>query len=186
MLPTRKQTVVINSEFVSWARTYAGPKFHACLCDPGYGYHFMGAKWDDPKQMTKSQVHSYLPPGQRMTTVQENLVFQQACKEWGESMLAHLYPGALVMMFAGPRMFEWLATGMQLAGFEHWDTFMWLHAQGFPKAQDIGKMLDEANGDERQIIGRNPNSRESCSRDNTLYRSGTVGKTALVSRGNSG
>jgi site-specific DNA-methyltransferase (adenine-specific) len=155
LLLPRKQTVVINSEFVSWARTYAGPKFHSVLCDPGYGYHFMAAEWDDPKHMTKSQMHSYLPPGQRMTTVQENIVFQQACKEWGEAMLPHLYPGALVMMFAGPRMFEWLATGMQLAGFEHWDTFMWLHAQGFPKAMDIGKQVAKLTGE--QPIAEIPN-----------------------------
>jgi len=177
---------VVNSEFVSWARTYTGPKFHSVFCDPGYGYHFMGANWDDPKQMTKSQVHSYLPPGQRMTTVQENLVFQQACKEWGEAMLAHLYPGALVMMFAGPRMFEWLATGMQLAGFEHWETFCWLHAQGFPKAQDIGKQIDKLLGNEREILGRNPNSRENCTNDNSLYRGGTTGKTDYISSGSSG
>jgi hypothetical protein len=115
----------------------------------------MGANWDDPKQMTKSQVHSYLPPGQRMTTVQENIVFQQACKEWGEAMLPHLHPGALVMMFAGPRMFEWLSTGMQMAGFEHWDTFCWLHGEGFPKAMDIGKQVAKLTGE--QPIAEIPN-----------------------------
>jgi site-specific DNA-methyltransferase (adenine-specific) len=146
----------------------------------------MGAKWDDPKQMTKNQVHSYLPPGQRMTTVQENIVFQQACKEWGEAMLPHLYPGALVMMFAGPRMFEWLATGMQLAGFEHWDTMMWIHAQGYPKAQDLGEQIDKKLGNNRDVLGRNPNSRESCTIDNTLYRSGTAGKTDFLTSGPSG
>ncbi len=109
----------------------------------------MGAKWDDPKQMTRNQVHSYLPPGQRMTTLQENIAFQQACKEWAESMLPHLHPGALVFMFGGPRMFAWLATGMQLAGFEMWDamTFFWVHAQGFPKAQDIGGLVAKATGE---------------------------------------
>lgn len=90
------------------------------------------------------------------------------------------------MMFGGPRMFEWLATGMQLAGFEHWDTFMWLHAQGFPKALDIGKQIDKLLGNERKVLGRNPNSRESCTTDNTLFRSGTVGKTDFITFGPSG
>jgi hypothetical protein len=186
LLLPRKQTVVINSEFVSWARTYAGPKFHSVLCDPGYGYHFMGAKWDDPKHMTKSQVHSYLPPGQRMTTLQENIEFQTAAQQWGESMLLHLFPGALVFMFGGPRMFAWLSAGMQMAGFEHWETFCWLHAQGFPKAQDIGKQIDKLLGNEREIVGRNPNSRENCTNDNSLYRGGTTGKTDYISSGSSG
>jgi len=184
--PPPRQTVVINSEFVSWARTYSGPKFHGVLCDPSYGYHFMNAEWDDPKQMTKNQDHSNLPPGQRMTTQQENLAFQAACKEWGEAMLPHLYPGALIFMFGGPRMFEWLSTGMQLAGFEHWDTFCWLHAQGFPKAMDVGKAIDKKNGNEREVTGRNPNSREASDQSNTLFESGTVGKTDFISSGNSG
>jgi hypothetical protein len=122
----------------------------------------MGATWDDPKQSIKSQVHAYLPSGQRMTTVQDNIVFQNAVRQWGEAMLPHLFPGALVFMFGGTRMWEWLATGMQMAGFDHWDTFMWLYGSGFPKAQHIGKMIDKRNGNEREIVAPNPNSREAC------------------------
>jgi hypothetical protein len=140
-------TSIYNQEFTEWAAAYAGPKFHAVLSDIPYGLHFMNAKWDDPKQMTKSQVVRYLPSGQRMTTVEENIEFQNAVRKWGEAMLPLLYPGALVMMFAAPRMWEWVATGMQLAGFLHWDTIMWIHAQGFPKAQDIGGMITKATGE---------------------------------------
>jgi site-specific DNA-methyltransferase (adenine-specific) len=89
-------------------------------------------------------------------------------------------------MFGGTRMFEWLSTGMQLAGFEHWDTFMWVYGQGFPKAIDIGKMIDIRNGNQQEVLGRNPNSREASDTSNTLYESGTVGKTAFSSRGTSG
>jgi DNA modification methylase len=149
-----KQTVVVNQEFTQWARTYVGPKFHALLCDPPYGYHFMNQTWDEPRQPTKNQVHNYLPPGQRMTTVQENIAFQTAARQWGEAMLPLLYPGALVMMFAGTRMSEWLATGMQMAGFEHWDTFCWLHSQGFPKAQGISSRIDRRNGVVRESRGK--------------------------------
>ena len=62
------------------------------------------------------------------------------------------------MMFGGPRMFAWLATGMQLAGFEMWDTmtFFWVHAQGFPKAQDMGKQVAKLTGEEP--IDEVPNS----------------------------
>lgn len=81
-----------------------------------------------------------------MTTVEENIQYQNAVRQWGEAMLPLLYPGALVMMFAGPRMWEWVATGMQLAGFEHWETIIWVYAQGFPKAQDIAKLIDKRFG----------------------------------------
>jgi DNA modification methylase len=146
----------------------------------------MNAKWDDPRQMTKSQVVRYLPSGQRMTTVEESIEFQNAVRQWGEAMLPLLYPGALLFIFAGPRMLEWVATGMQFAGFEHWDTIMWVHSQGMPKAQDIGKMIDKQNGNKRETLGRNPNSREACDTSNTLFELGTIGKTDFISRGNSG
>jgi hypothetical protein len=150
------RSLVVNSEFVSWARTYSGPKFHGCISDFPYGYFFMSSRWDDPKQATNNQVHN-LPSGQRMTTLEKNLSFQQSVRTWGEALLSHLLPGALVFVFAGTRMFEWVSTGMQMAGFEHWETFCWLHAQGFPKCQDIGRMLDKANGnghEGHQIFGR--------------------------------
>ena len=49
---------------------------------------------------------------------------------------------------------------------------------GFPKARNISKAIDKKLGAERKKIGRNPNSRENCDKSNTLYESGTVGKTA--------
>jgi site-specific DNA-adenine methylase len=180
------KVTIRNQELTQWAKSYTGPKFHACFGDFPYGYHFMSSKWGDPRQATKSQVHKYLPPGQRMTTVEENIEFQQTVKSWAEAMLLHLYPGALAFVFAGTRMFEWVSTGMQMAGFQHWDTFCWLYGQGYPKAQDIGKMLDKASGDERTRLGRNPNSRENCTSDNSIFKSGTAGKTDYISTGPSG
>lgn len=70
-------------------------------------------------------------------------------------MLLQLYPGALVFMFGGTRMFEWLSTGMQIAGFEHWDTFMWLYGSGFAKAMDIGGKVAKLTGE--KPVGEVPN-----------------------------
>jgi len=109
-------------------------KFHAVLCDPPYGIAFMGKEWD---------------------TVQGPSAFQSRVKAWGEALMPLLYPGALVLMFGGTRMWHRLAAGVEDAGFEMWDTLMWLHGQGFPKAQDISKLIDKANGDERgAVIGQ--------------------------------
>jgi hypothetical protein len=159
------QTVVVNQELVSWSRSYSGRKFHAALADFPYGYHFMSATWDDPKQITRSQVVRYLPSGQRMTTVPENIEFQNAVRQWGEAILPHLFPGALIFVFAGPRMWHRLASGMEDAGFTMWDTIMWLYGRGFPKGQDSRKMIDKRNGNGREVLGRNPNSRESSGWD---------------------
>jgi site-specific DNA-methyltransferase (adenine-specific) len=89
-------------------RELDGQKFHAVLCDPPYGLKFMGKDWD----VVSSQ-------------------------EWGEALLPLLYSGALVLMFGGTRTWHKLATGMEAAGFEMWDTLMWLYGSGFPKAQKI-------------------------------------------------
>jgi DNA methylase len=138
---------------VSWSPTYFGPKFHAALADFPYGLHFMNAKWDDPKQITRSQVVRYLPSGQAMTTVQENIEYQNAARQWGEAILPHLFPGALIFVFAGPRMWEWVATGMQMAGFEHWDTMMWLYGSGFPKGMNIDRRVAKFIPETKQVYG---------------------------------
>jgi site-specific DNA-methyltransferase (adenine-specific) len=64
------------------------------------------------------------------------------------------------------------------AGFEMRDSIAWLYGSGFPKSMDVSKAIDKAAGAEREILGRNPNSREQAGKENTLYESGTVGKTA--------
>jgi hypothetical protein len=42
----------------------------------------------------------------------------------------------------------------------------------------MDKVIDKRYGAKRDEIFSNPNSRENCNKDNTIYRSGTVGKTA--------
>jgi DNA modification methylase/site-specific DNA-adenine methylase len=122
-----------NQEFIQWAGSYRGPKFHALFADPPYGLAFMGKDWD-----------SHGGPA----------AYQAQAKQWGEAMLPLLYPGALVLMFGGTRTWHRLAAGMEDAGFEIWDTMMWLHAQGFPKAQDISKLVDRKNGHGLKVRGK--------------------------------
>jgi hypothetical protein len=55
-----------NEEFVRWARTYCGPKFHALFCDPSYGISFMGKEWD-----------AFGGPA----------AYQAQAKQWGEAFL---------------------------------------------------------------------------------------------------
>lgn len=135
---------VIHAKLEDWSKSYDGPKFHAVLCDPPYDLGFMGESWDTNAQF----------------------------KEWGEAILPLLYPGAIVMMFGGTRKWHRLAVGMEDAGFEIWDTMMWLYGQGFPKAQDISKLIDKANGDEREVISPNPCNRPNGDAANTKYSNG--------------
>ncbi len=92
--------------------------FDAILCDPPYGYQFMGKKWD------------YAVP---------------SVETWAECLRV-LKPGAHMMAFGGPRTYHRLACGVEDAGFELRDMLMFLHAKGFPKSQNVSLALAGATG----------------------------------------
>ena len=153
---------IIQSEFTAWAEAWAdtcdGEKFHAVLCDPPYGLEFMGKDWDsakywDKRRNTESAKLKGTGSIRNAPTYAGGNSFQSLVTFWGEALLPLLYPGALVFMFGGTRMWHRLAAGMENAGFILWDTLMWIHGQGFPKAQDISKLIDRANGNEREVVG---------------------------------
>lgn len=147
--------IVHNSEFITWAEdpfSHDGEKFHAVLCDPPYGIAFMGKEWDKPDAFRRAKNENDVGRksvfGRTSRTSPEysaGLAFQKQAESWGRALLPLLYPGAIVMMFSGTRMWHRLAAGMEDAGFHLWDTLMWLHGQGFPKAQDISKLIDKEN-----------------------------------------
>lgn len=114
-------------------------------------------------------------------TQKGNRMFQQFVFEVSKECLRVLKPGAFMFMCMTPRQ-DSLAraiVGIEDAGFKIGFTSMyWTYAGGFPKARNISKEIDKKLGVERKIIGRNPNSRENCDKSNTIYESGSVGKTA--------
>ena len=100
--------------------------FFDFICtDPPYGLSFMGREWD----------HGV--PGLSFWQT-----FLRVCK-----------PGALVLAFGGTRTYHRLICAIEDAGWEIRDCLMWLYGQGFPKAADIGKMIDKAKGAVREVVG---------------------------------
>ena len=88
---------------------------------------FMGASWD-----------SFVPPP----------------AVWEECMRV-LKPGGHMAVFAGARTQDLMGLSIRLAGFEIRDTLGWIHSQGFPKGQDLGKIIDKKLGVERtEVAGR--------------------------------
>lgn len=98
----------------------------AIVTDPPYGLGFMGKDWD-----------KVLPP-----------------KEWLEQAMRIMKPGASIMVMGGTRTFHRMAVMIEDAGFIIKDTLCWLYGSGFPKAQDLGKMIDKREGAERAVIGK--------------------------------
>ncbi len=124
--------------------------FHACLTDTPYGLSdppppdlllrwlageevehgsgFLARSWDS------------LPPGPDF---------------WRE--LYHvLRPGALVMAFSHSRTFDLQTMAMRMGGFEILPAFAWLHAESQALGSDVGKLIDRAAGEEREVVGDSP------------------------------
>jgi len=71
---------------------------------------------------------------------------------WRE-VLRVMKPGAYILCFAGCRTVDLMGISLRLAGFEDNNLLAWLQGQGFPKATDVGKMIDRAAGAERKVVG---------------------------------
>ena len=129
------------------------------VTDPPYELGFMGKSWDN-------------------TGIANNPLM------WGECLRV-LKPGGHLLAFGGTRTYHRMASAIEDAGFEVRDMIEWVYGSGFPKSLNIGKAVDKLQGNEREELGRNPNSRENCDKTNTLYESGTVGKTDILTKGTS-
>jgi DNA methylase len=106
---------------------------------------------------------------------------------WKECLRV-LKPGAFGFIMCSPRqdLLSRMIVSLEDAGFNtNYTSMYWTYSSGFPKAMSVGKKVDKDNGVKRELIGRNPNSRENCTIENTIYESGTVGKTDFITKGSS-
>ena len=143
------------------------------LCtDPPYGYGFMGKHWDTfkEKDSTKSQQVGWMSPGMKKDTYGMKEFFEPI---WTECLRV-LKPGALAFVMSAPRsdVQTIMSQTLRDAGFDiSFTPIYWTYASGFPKAMNIGKMIDKQKGVEREVNGKNPNDRES----EALYELGFQG-----------
>lgn len=86
------------------------------VTDPPYGIGFMEREWD----------HGV--PG----------------AEYWQAIAGVCKPGAPVLAFGGTRTWHRQVVAIEDAGLEIRDCLMWLYGQGFPKAADVGKLIDKA------------------------------------------
>ena len=143
------------------------------LCtDPPYGYGFMGKHWDTfkEKDSTKSQQVGWMSPGMKKDTYGMKEFFDPIWKE----CLRVLKPGALAFVMSAPRsdVQTIMSQTLRDAGFDiSFTPIYWTYASGFPKAMNVSKMIDKQKGAKREVIGKNPNHRES----EALYELGFQG-----------
>jgi len=145
---------IIEGDCLEVMRELPDNSIDAVVTDPPYELGFMGKKWDS-------------------TGIAYNV-------ELWQEVLRVLKPGGHLLSFGGTRTYHRMACAIEDAGFEIRDQMQWIYGSGFPKSMDISKAIDKQAGAKREVIGRNPNSRENCNKSNTLYQSGTVGKTDYI------
>ena len=103
------------------------------VTDPPYGLSFMGKKWD----------------------------YDVPSVEVWEECLRVLKPGGHLLSFSSARTYHRMVVNVEDAGFEIRDQIMWVYGSGFPKSHNIGKSVDKLLGNKREVVGKNPNHRES-------------------------
>lgn len=104
------------------------------VTDPPYGYSFMGKDWD--KAVPSVEI-------------------------WQECLRV-LKPGAFCMVMSAPRsdVQMHMIQNLTEAGFRlDFTPIYWTYASGFPKAGNIGKMVDKRLGVEREVIGKRTDGR---------------------------
>jgi DNA modification methylase len=149
--------MIINGNNIEELKKFDDNYFDSIVTDPPYEIGFMGKSWDASGIANNPEM-------------------------WSECLRV-LKPGGYLLSFSATRTYHRMAVAIEDSGFEIRDMIEWVYGSGFPKSLNIGKAVDKLQGNERDVVGRNPNSRENCDKTNTLYESGTVGKTDILTKG---
>lgn len=154
---TNNSTTLLYGDCLDLMRDIPTDSVDAIVTDPPYGLSFMGKDWD----------HGV--PGEPF---------------WKEALRV-AKPGAHLLAFGGTRTYHRLACAIEDAGWAIRDCIMWVFGCGWPKSLNVGLAIDKALGQDSIDTGvMSPNARPNCTKDNTLYQSGTVGKSFSIKKAN--
>ena len=106
------------------------------VTDPPAGISFMGKSWDTDR-------------GGRDSWIKWMSEVATECKRV-------LKPGGHAFVWTIPRTSHWTATAWENAGFEIRDVVAHIFGSGFPKSLNIGKAVDKMQGNEREVVFKNP------------------------------
>ncbi len=101
----------------------------AIVTDPPYGISFAGNAWDG-----KTIRQSVTGNTERLSA---NEAFARWTRNWAREARRILKPGGHLVAFGAPRTVHALTRGVEEAGLEVRDQFMWMYAQGMPKSRRL-------------------------------------------------
>ncbi len=132
----------------------------AIVTDPPYGLEFMGKEWDKLLNKDRHVDYASCRNAHGPNEYKAGLEMQIWHNKWAAKALRVLKPGASMLVMGGTRTFHRLMVAIEDTGFIIKDTLMWIYGSGFPKAQDLGKMIDKRMGKEREVIGKRNQSKQ--------------------------
>lgn len=149
---------LLNGDCLQKLKELKDNSVDSVVTDPPYEIGFMGKGWDDSGIANNPEL-------------------------WKE-VLRVLKPGGHLLSFSHSRTYHRQAVAVEDAGFEIRDQIMWIYGSGFPKSHNIGKAVDKLQGNEREVVGENPNVRKEESQKNTLFEGG-FSEDGTITKGNS-
>jgi site-specific DNA-methyltransferase (adenine-specific) len=75
-------------------------------------------------------------------------------RRWAREAIRILKPGGHLIAFGGQRTYHRLACALEDVGFEVRDSIHWIFGTGFPKGQNIAKMIDKRAGVKGEVVGK--------------------------------
>ena len=123
-----EQYKLIHGDCIEEMKKMGENSVDAIVTDPPYELGFMGKSWD------KSGIANNIE------------VWKQAYRV--------LKPGGHMLAFSGTRTYHRMVCAIEDAGFEIRDQLAWIYGSGFPKSQNVGKMIDKKAGAVRKVIGK--------------------------------
>lgn len=178
---------IINGDSLKVLDTLEENSIDAIITDPPYGLTSItkrfGKEGSAPNQYGRDGSFARLTKG-FMGKEWDGSGIEYNVDLWSKALRV-LKPGGYLLAFGGTRTYHRIACAIEDAGFEIRDCIMWIYGSGFPKSTNIGLMIDKKNGVESIDTGiSSPNARPNCTKDNTLFESGTVGKDFTIKKAN--
>ena len=171
--------MILKGDCIEVMKAIKPNSMDAVVCDPPYGLEFMGKEWDklwdsrNKDEQDNEGVKTFLRVGRNLTAYKAGLEMQLWHTQWLTEAYRVLKPGGSMLVMGGTRTFHRLACAIEDSGFIIKDTLMWLYGSGFPKAQDLGKMIDKRMGNiKNQSHGFNTaGGKENFKPQNKSFRS---------------
>lgn len=190
---------ILHGDSLEVMKTLETDSVDLVCTDPPYGIGFMGKEWDtftpDYQAKTKERESKRAPrqDGRTATGFQEATYagaydnslkghqgFQNFIHTHALEWLRVLKPGSFIFMTMSPRqdVLSRAMIALEDAGFNTGFTSMyWTFASGFPKAMNIGKMVDKRTGTKREVLRTHT---QSATNPHTHAGSGVIPQIASL------